>query len=97
MKKQIQGYINEIAEVLHLARISLSDKITFGNNPNQEYHAFRHIDKLGLDRTIVQKGILEHFSTMASEIEIGQTTYQIVEIEGHTLQYSAHMLADGTN
>jgi len=35
--------------------------IQFGNNENQIYHAFRHTDALGLDRSLVKSAIEKHF------------------------------------
>jgi hypothetical protein len=69
-------------------------KITFGNNPNQVHHAFRHTDKLGLDRDLVMKSVTEHFDTVAKKLVDGKPLNSIIEVGGHKIQYSAFKLGD---
>jgi RHS repeat-associated protein len=70
--------------------------IQFGNNPNQVYHAFRHIDALGLSRGDVQSAIEADLQTAASQIMPGQPFNQVITVAGQRLQYTAYLLADGT-
>jgi len=70
--------------------------VRFGKDANQVYHAFRHIDALGLDRLLVQSTIETHFVTVAKHVVSGQPFNQIVQVGGHRLQYTAFVLADGT-
>lgn len=60
------------------------------------YHAFRHTDELGLDRSMVQKAIQEHFTTVSSGMTKGEPFIQVITVEGRRLQYTAFMLEDGT-
>lgn len=70
--------------------------IQFGKTENQVYHAFRHIDAMGLDRSLVKTTISKHFKTVASEVEPGKPFNQIIEINGKKVQYTAFKLEDGT-
>lgn|GEM_PF-3179059 len=70
--------------------------IQFGGNANQVYHAFRHIDKLGLDRTLVQTTVQNHLRSVVSLVEPGKPLNQIIEIGGQKIQYTAYQLVNGT-
>ncbi|RCR65964.1 hypothetical protein DUE52_29540 [Larkinella punicea] len=70
--------------------------IQFGKTENQIYHAFRHTDALGLERTIVETAIKKHFPSIASKITEGKPLNSIIEIAGQRIQYSAFKLSDGT-
>lgn len=69
--------------------------IQFGKNANQVQHAFRHTDALGLDRAVVQSGVLSHLKTVASQITPGKPFVQIIEVGGQRIQYTAFKLPDG--
>lgn len=69
--------------------------ITFGQNDNQVYHAFRHVDDLGLSREVVSKAIIADFSKKTSQIVEGKAFNQIIEVEGHRLQYTVFKLSNG--
>jgi RHS repeat-associated protein len=70
--------------------------IQFGKTENQVYHAFRHTDALGLDRSLVQSTIQNHFKTVSSQVVSGQPFNQIIEIGGHRIQYTAFELSENT-
>jgi RHS repeat-associated protein len=70
--------------------------VTFGRNANQVYHAFRHVDEMGLARAEVQGAIEQHVSSIASQIPNGAPLNQIIEVAGQRIQYSAYRLPDGT-
>lgn len=63
--------------------------VQFGKDANQIYHAFRHIDDLGLNRQTVQTAILEHFETVASQVVAGEPFNQVIQIGGYNIQYTA--------
>ena len=68
----------------------------FGKNENQVSHVFRHIDALGLDRSLAQSTIQKHFKTVSSKIVTGKPFNYIVEIEGQKIQYTVFKLPDRT-
>ncbi len=70
--------------------------IQFGKTENQIYHAFRHTDALGLDRSLVQSTVQNHFKTVSSQVVSGKPFNQIIEISGQKIQYSVFKLSDGT-
>ena len=47
-------------------------EVQFGNVENQVNHAFRHIDKAGLDRGAVQQAIRQDVSRAAESLSKGQ-------------------------
>jgi RHS repeat-associated protein len=69
--------------------------IQFGKGPNQVYHAFRHTDALGLDRSLVQSTIQTHFKGLSSQVVAGKPFNQIIEIGGQRIQYTAFKLSNG--
>ena len=70
--------------------------VHFGKTENQIYHAFRHTDALGLDRSLVQSTIQNHFKTVSSQVVAGRPFNQIIKIGGQRIQYSAFKFSDGT-
>jgi RHS repeat-associated protein len=80
------------------AGVNLVDDVViqFGKGQNQIYHAFRHVDALGLNRTLVQSSIEAHFRTVSSQVVAGRPFIQIIEVSGQKLQYTAFKLSDGT-
>ncbi len=69
--------------------------IQFGKNENQIYHVFRHTDALGLNRSLVQSTVQNHFKTVSSQVVAGRPFNQVVEIAGHRIQYTAFKLPNG--
>jgi hypothetical protein len=69
--------------------------IQFGNNANQVYHAFRHIDAMGLDRGDVMAAIEADLATAASQLQPGQPLNQVITVAGQQIQYTAYLLANG--
>lgn len=70
--------------------------VTFGRDPNQVSHAFRHVDKMGLVRAEVQAAIERHLPTVVENIPKGRPLNQIIEVAGKRIQYSAFRLPDGS-
>lgn len=82
------GYINGPSGVKLL--------VQFGKTENQVYHTFRHIEKMGLNKTVVQNAIMKHFQTVYKEIKEGQSLNKVITVQGQQIQYSAYKLSDGT-
>ncbi len=70
--------------------------ILFGKTENQIHHTFRHTDALGLDRSLVQSTVQDHFKKVSSQVASGKPLNQIIEIAGQEIQYTAFKLSDGT-
>lgn len=70
--------------------------VQFGKGEKQVYHAFRHTDALGLDRSLVQSTVQSHFKTVSSQVVAGKPFNQIIEIGGQRVQYTAFKLSDET-
>ena len=70
--------------------------VKFGNNPNQEYHAFRHIDKLRLGREEVRLAIEQDIRSHISKIRPNKPFNKVIIVKGKRLQYTAYKLPDGT-
>ena len=68
----------------------------FGNNPNQEYHTFRHTNELGLNQLDVQNAIEIDIQLRSNNIEFGKPFNQVVTVNGQRIQYTAYKLPDGT-
>lgn len=73
-----------------------NNNITFGRNPNQEYHTFRHTDELGLSRNDVESAVRFDLQQNANMITPGSPFNQTVNINGQNIQYTAYKLPDGT-
>jgi hypothetical protein len=69
--------------------------IRFGNNPNQEYHTFRHLEEAGIDKQAAADAITKDLSGKAESLPQGLTKGQ-VNVGGRTLDYNAYKLPDGT-
>jgi hypothetical protein len=70
--------------------------IQFGNNPNQEYHTFRHTDELGLNRFDVRSAIETNLQLQSGFIEVGRPFNQVIIVNGQNIQYIAYKLPGGT-
>jgi len=62
--------------------------VEFGANANQTYHAFRHIDAIGMSRDAAVKAIKSDIPTL----KIGQGVTRTVKIDGIDLTYRVHRL-----
>ena len=69
--------------------------ITFGQNENQVYHTFRHIDKLNISRDVVRKIIMNDLKKKQAKIVENIPFNQIIQIGKHRLQYTAFKLPNG--
>ena len=71
--------------------------ISFGRNANQTYHAFRHVDKLGLSRNVVIKAIEKHLPTVISKVKVGQPLNVVTKINNTRIQYSVYKVGNSYN
>jgi RHS repeat-associated protein len=69
--------------------------LQFGKDPNQVYHAFRHVVDLGLDPAEVEFVIRQHLPTVINQLQPGKPLNQVVTVAGQRLQYTAFQLANG--
>jgi RHS repeat-associated protein len=70
-------------------------RIQFGKTENQASHAFRHIEKAGLDRAKVSRAIGKDIGRVARGLQHGLTK-RSVTVNGIKLHYHAYKLPDGT-
>lgn len=71
-------------------------QIIFGQNANQQFHSFRHIDKMGLDRASVRKAVeLDARMNLKKIIEL-KPYNGIVNVDGQKLQYTIYKINKNT-
>ncbi len=75
--------------------LGLASVVRFGNDPNQDYHAFRHIEEEGLSKADVENAIRNDLAGREDSLPQGLTNGQVT-VNGKTLDYSAYKLPDGT-
>ena len=63
--------------------------IEFGNNPNSQYHAFRHTDKMGIDRNIIRNKVLQDMSTL-DDIPSLTSANRFIYVSGRRIQYTVY-------
>jgi RHS repeat-associated protein len=88
--RQALGYASRIPPVVVQAAA-----ITFGNNPNQYSHTFRHVEDAGIDKNAAEQAIRQDLAGKESSLPQGLTKGQ-VNVGGRTLEYNAYKLSDGT-
>ena len=88
--------IKPLTIATNIQKVTGKVKIIFGGTPEKIYHAFRHIDEMGLSRSAVQTAIEEHLPTVVSQIVNGKPLNQVIEVAGQKIQYTAFKLSDGT-
>ena len=94
--KNFWSILKNVRNLLNVARGGSNVAIQFGKTEAQIYHTFRHTDKLGLNRSLVQSSIQNHFKTVSSQVELGKPFNQIIEIAGQRIQYTAYKLSNDT-
>ena len=70
-------------------------KVRFGNNANQEYHTFRHVEEAGISKEEAAAAIRNDLVGKENGLPQGLTNGQ-VNVGGTTLRYAAFKLPDGT-
>ena len=71
-----------------------ASEIQFGNNPNQDYHTFRHIEEAGLDKKAVRQAIEKDLSGVKDSLPNGLKK-GTVTVGGKTVDYHAFKLSSG--
>ncbi|MGH9574109.1 MAG: hypothetical protein ACRD40_11340 [Candidatus Acidiferrales bacterium] len=71
------------------------EKVRFGNNANQEYHTFRHVEEEGISRAAAEEAIRGDLAAKEATLPEGLTKGE-VNISGRILDYNAFKLPDGT-
>lgn len=89
------GSLLKVLKNLFRSKNVIKDLIVFGQNENQTYHAFRHVDELGLSKDIVSKAIISDFSGKYTQVVTGKPFNQIIEVGGKRLQYTVYKLNNG--
>ena len=74
---------------------SAKGKVRFGKNANQEYHAFRHVKRAGINKKAAENAIRTDIASKEINLKPGQNIGS-VNIDGKTLEYNAFKLPDGT-
>lgn len=69
-----------------------ADLVSFGRNPNQNFHTWRHIDDISMDRTRVQNAILDD---VPADLAAGPHQRRIT-VDGVELEYRIFRFEDGT-
>jgi RHS repeat-associated protein len=69
--------------------------VQFGKVENQVSHTFRHVEKAGFDRQVVQDAIKQDLLRAVESLSGGQYNGSVV-VNGTKLDYSAFKLPDGT-
>ena len=70
------------------------NNVYFGQNPNQTYHAFRHIDELGLSRTQVKMAVQDDIKYIHTTIKPRTSINRVIRVNGKNLQYTVFRLDD---
>jgi RHS repeat-associated protein len=73
---------------------SRSPQVTFGRDPNQVFHTFRHIRQAGLDQRAVEAAVRQDLSRLGT-IPPG-LTQRTITVNGTSITYNAYRLPDGT-
>ncbi len=63
--------------------------VQFGNNPNQVYHTFRHVDDMGLNRNMVRSSVINDLKRI-SNIPVDKPVNRIIKVSGNQLQYTVY-------
>ena len=89
--QQMQDYVAAMKSAAQAAAAA----VQFGNNPNQDYHTFRHVEDAGIDKQAAEKAIREDLAGKEDSLPQGLTKGR-VNVGGKTLEYNAYKLSDGT-
>jgi hypothetical protein len=71
-----------------------SPAVRFGNNPNQTYHTFRHVEAAGMDQAAVQAAVQADIAANASAINAGLNA-RTITVGGRQITYNVFKLPDG--
>ncbi len=94
VKAPIKATFNFFKEIFKSKKVD--DDLIFGNNPNQVYHTFRHVEReSGLSPTVVERSVRRHFRTIKERIVPNQPNNFVITVEGKQLQYTVFKLKNG--
>ena len=91
LNKNILSFIKNIFKNKQISKKT----IVFGQNGNQAYHTFRHIDKINLSQDVVRRIIINDLKNKHSQTIPGKPFNQTVKIGNYNLQYTAYKLPNG--
>jgi hypothetical protein len=86
-------FVSDLGILVHNADYK-GINIQFGQVDDQIQHAFRHTDKVGLNREIIQQVIKNDLNGAAGILTEGLNKRSVI-VDGITLDYSAYKLPDG--
>lgn len=100
----VGGYLGKVlGRVAGMLGMSERVAVTFGANDNQVFHAFRHIDAVGLPRSAIRDAVMADLKFASRQIQPGQLyrgTVQVyrgtVQVGGREVTYNAFRLPDGS-
>lgn len=74
------------------------DDVSFGNDSNQDYHTFRHIEQeYGLNRETVKRAVLDDIKGQHQNMQVGKVFSREITVNGQRLQYNAFRVLRGPN
>ncbi|MEM1268510.1 MAG: RHS repeat-associated core domain-containing protein [Bacteroidota bacterium] len=79
------------------SRMRIGHTVQFGRVPEQTYHAFRHVDKAGLDRTAVKKVILDVLARdkNGANLVVGKGKMFSAKVGNTPIEFRAFLLPNG--
>ena len=66
--------------------------ISFGKNPNQISHTFRHIKSVGLNKELVKKAVQKSVEQSNTLIQEGKAFNKTINVGGKQITYTAYKL-----
>ena len=72
-----------------------ASEVKFGNNTNQSYHTFRHVEEAGINKQAAENAIRNDLAGKGASLPQGLTKGQ-VNVQGRVLEYNAYKFPDGT-
>ncbi|WP_244146771.1 hypothetical protein [Paraburkholderia sp. BCC1876] len=68
-----------------------TSEINWGQNPNQLYHTFRHLDEAGIPHQPVMDAIIKDVAENSGlQLAVGDGDTFVVTVNGMAIEYSAH-------
>ena len=89
------GILETVSSAISFYSAQESFRITFGRDANQAYHAFRHIDELGLSRKSVSKAIYKDVLSVYNDLPNKGIIREIL-YKNQTLRYGIMKFSDGS-
>lgn len=71
----------------------INRKITFGQNPNQSYHTWRHINRAGFNRWDIESAIRKDLALRdLANLSTGRHYNFIIRLNGQSFQYTIYRI-----